>query len=41
MSTIRVLGAWLFLVLAANAGAQQYPTRNISMIIPYAAEYAD
>src|SRR5688572_21400145 len=37
MSTIRVLGAWLFLVLAANAGAQQYPTRNISMIVPYAA----
>ena len=37
MSTIRVLGASLFLVLAANAGAQQYPTRNISMIVPYAA----
>jgi tripartite-type tricarboxylate transporter receptor subunit TctC len=37
MSTIRVLGAGLFLVLSANAGAQQYPTRNISMIVPYAA----
>jgi len=37
MSTIRVLGAWLFLALAANAGAQQYPARNISMIVPYAA----
>lgn len=37
MSTIRVLGASLFVVLAANAGAQQYPTRNVSMIVPYAA----
>src|SRR5688500_12344995 len=37
MSTIRVLGAWLFLLLAANASAQQYPNRNISMIVPYAA----
>ena len=37
MSTIRVLGASLIVVLAANAGAQQYPTRNVSMIVPYAA----
>src|SRR5688500_15454934 len=37
MSTIRVLGASLFFALAANAAAQQYPTRNISMIVPYAA----
>ena len=37
MSTIRVLGASLLFALAANAAAQQYPTRNISMIVPYAA----
>ncbi|HJV10471.1 MAG TPA: tripartite tricarboxylate transporter substrate binding protein BugD [Burkholderiales bacterium] len=37
MSAIRVLGALLLFAVAAGAGAQQYPTRNISMIVPYAA----
>jgi tripartite-type tricarboxylate transporter receptor subunit TctC len=37
MSLIRVLGALLLFAFAAAAGAQQYPTRNISMIVPYAA----
>ena len=37
MSTIRVLGAALFVVLAGSAAAQQYPTRNVSMIVPFAA----
>src|SRR5687767_5122904 len=37
MSAIRVLGALLLFAVAAGAGAQQYPTRNVSMIVPYAA----
>jgi tripartite-type tricarboxylate transporter receptor subunit TctC len=37
MSTIRVLGAALSLALAGSAAAQQYPTRNISMVVPFAA----
>jgi len=37
MSAIRVLGALLLLAVAAGAGAQQYPTRNVSMIVPFAA----
>jgi tripartite-type tricarboxylate transporter receptor subunit TctC len=37
MSTTRFLAAVLFAVLAGSASAQQYPTRNISMIVPYAA----
>jgi tripartite-type tricarboxylate transporter receptor subunit TctC len=37
MSAIRVLGAAALFALAAAAGAQQYPNRNISMIVPYAA----
>ena len=37
MSAIRVLGALLLFAVAAGAGAQQYPTRNISMIVPFAA----
>jgi tripartite-type tricarboxylate transporter receptor subunit TctC len=38
MSAIRVLGAALSLALAGSAAAQQqYPTRNVSMVVPYAA----
>jgi tripartite-type tricarboxylate transporter receptor subunit TctC len=37
MSAIRVLGGAALFALAAAAGAQQYPNRNISMIVPYAA----
>jgi tripartite-type tricarboxylate transporter receptor subunit TctC len=38
MSCIRASGvAVLLAAFAASAGAQQYPTRNISMIVPYAA----
>ena len=38
MSCIRVFGvAAVLAALAASAGAQQYPNRNISMIVPYAA----
>jgi tripartite-type tricarboxylate transporter receptor subunit TctC len=38
MSAIRALGAAAVLfALAGGAAAQQYPTRNISMIVPYAA----
>src|ERR671922_118961 len=37
MSAIRVLGAAVLFAIAAAAGAQQYPNRNISMIVPYAA----
>ena len=32
-----VLGAAALFALAATAGAQQYPARSISMIVPYAA----
>src|SRR5688572_17128442 len=38
MSVIRVFGAAAVAVaFASSAGAQQYPNRNISMIVPYAA----
>jgi tripartite-type tricarboxylate transporter receptor subunit TctC len=38
MSRIRASGvAVLLAAFAASAGAQQYPTRNISMIVPFAA----
>jgi len=38
MSRIRASGvAVLLAAFAAGAGAQQYPTRNISMIVPFAA----
>jgi len=37
MSVIRVFGAAALFTLATSAAAQQYPTRNISMIVPYAA----
>ena len=37
-SRIRASGvAVLLAAFAASAGAQQYPTRNISMIVPFAA----
>ena len=38
MSRIRASGAAVLLAaFAAGAGAQQYPTRSISMVVPYAA----
>jgi tripartite-type tricarboxylate transporter receptor subunit TctC len=38
MSRIRLIGAAVALAaFAAGAGAQQYPNRNISMIVPFAA----
>ena len=37
MSLIRVFGAAACFALASGAAAQQYPTRNISMVVPFAA----
>jgi tripartite-type tricarboxylate transporter receptor subunit TctC len=38
MSAIRAFGAAVaLLALATSAAAQQYPTRNVTMIVPYAA----
>ena len=37
MSSIRAFGALLFVVFAGSAAAQQYPTRNVSMYVPFAA----